>query len=167
MPFTVSILYPGLTRATANRNVKQRTPLGFTGKVGVQDFRQNRGEISARAYRNVRDLPAHVAAYKKDMECLEQHCLDEEEIARPYIDSWCFKNFLRAWSLFSACGLMDLVPTLAVMLGDNVGITLIVQMLAFNVSAAAPTLFVIGLIAFHRGRRAWVRDVDVRPSDSV
>ncbi len=60
---------------------------------------------------------------------------------------------------FAAAGHMDLVPALAVMLGANIGTTLIVQVLSFNVSAAAPALFVIGLIAFNRGRRTWVRDV--------
>jgi phosphate:Na+ symporter len=62
-------------------------------------------------------------------------------------------------SSFAARGLMDLVPALAVMLGANVGTTLIVQVLSFNVSAAAPALFLIGLVAFNRGRRTWVRDV--------
>jgi phosphate:Na+ symporter len=60
---------------------------------------------------------------------------------------------------FAAAGLMDLVPALAVMLGANVGTTLIVQALSFNVSSAAPALFLIGLIAFNRGRRTWIRDV--------
>jgi len=60
---------------------------------------------------------------------------------------------------FAAAGHVDLVPALAVMLGANIGTTLIVQVLSFNVSAAAPALFVIGLVAFNRGRRTWVRDV--------
>jgi phosphate:Na+ symporter len=60
---------------------------------------------------------------------------------------------------FAAAGHVDLVPALAVMLGANVGTTLIVQLLSFQVSAVAPALFVIGLIAFKRGRRTWVRDV--------
>ena len=60
---------------------------------------------------------------------------------------------------FAAAGHIDLVPALAVMLGANVGTTLIVQLLSFNVSAAAPALFVIGLVAFNRGRRTWVRDL--------
>jgi hypothetical protein len=60
---------------------------------------------------------------------------------------------------FAGAGLMDLVPALAVMLGANVGTTLIVQALSFNVSTAAPALFLIGLIAFNRGRRTWIRDV--------
>jgi phosphate:Na+ symporter len=60
---------------------------------------------------------------------------------------------------FAAAGHVDLVPALAVMLGANIGTTLIVQVLSFNVSAAAPALFVIGLVAFNRGRRTWIRDI--------
>ena len=39
---------------------------------------------------------------------------------------------------FAAGGLVDLVPGLAVMLGANVGTTLIVQALSFNVAELAP-----------------------------
>src|SRR5512132_334680 len=46
---------------------------------------------------------------------------------------------------FTAGGLVDLVPALAVMLGANVGTTLIVQALAFDVYRAAPILVLIGL----------------------
>src|ERR1700720_1585164 len=42
---------------------------------------------------------------------------------------------------FAARGLVDLVPALAVMLGANIGTTLIVQALSFNISAVAPVLF--------------------------
>ena len=52
---------------------------------------------------------------------------------------------------FVTGGAVDLVPALAIMLGANVGTTLIVQMLSFNVSAVAPILFLIGVIAFKRG----------------
>jgi phosphate:Na+ symporter len=62
-------------------------------------------------------------------------------------------------SSFAARGLVDLVPALAVMLGANVGTTLIVQVLSFNVSAVAPALFLMGLLAFNLGRRTWIRDV--------
>jgi phosphate:Na+ symporter len=48
---------------------------------------------------------------------------------------------------FAARGLVALAPALAVMLGANVGTTLIVQILSFDVSAAAPVLFLIGVIA--------------------
>ena len=41
-------------------------------------------------------------------------------------------------SSFTAEGLVSLVPALAIMLGANVGTTLIVQVLSFNISAVAP-----------------------------
>src|ERR1700736_3187534 len=48
---------------------------------------------------------------------------------------------------FVTGGAVDLAPALAIMLGANVGTTLIVQMLSFNVSAVAPLLFLVGGIA--------------------
>ncbi len=60
---------------------------------------------------------------------------------------------------FVSGGAVDLVPALAIMLGANVGTTLIVQVLSFNVSAVAPLLFVVGLIAFKRGGRTRTRDL--------
>src|SRR6202045_2043270 len=48
----------------------------------------------------------------------------------------------------AADGVVSLVPALAIMLGANVGTTLIVQVLSFNISAIAPVLFVIGLVTF-------------------
>jgi phosphate:Na+ symporter len=48
----------------------------------------------------------------------------------------------------AADGTVNLVPALAIMLGANVGTTLIVQVLSFNISAIAPVLFVIGLVTF-------------------
>jgi phosphate:Na+ symporter len=51
---------------------------------------------------------------------------------------------------FAAAGFVDLVPALAVMLGANVGTTLIVQVLSFNVASVAPALVLIGLIMFRR-----------------
>jgi phosphate:Na+ symporter len=48
----------------------------------------------------------------------------------------------------AADGTVNLVPALAIMLGANVGTTLIVQLLSFDVVAAAPVLFVIGLLTF-------------------
>lgn len=48
----------------------------------------------------------------------------------------------------AADGTVALVPALAIMLGANVGTTLIVQVLSFNVAAAAPVLFLIGLATF-------------------
>ena len=51
----------------------------------------------------------------------------------------------------AADGLVDLVPALAIMLGANVGTTLIVLLLSFDISAVAPVLFVIGLVTFRVG----------------
>jgi phosphate:Na+ symporter len=62
-------------------------------------------------------------------------------------------------SSFTAEGLVGLVPALAIMLGANVGTTLIVQVLSFNISVAAPVLFVIGLVAFRRGARTRIKDL--------
>ncbi len=60
---------------------------------------------------------------------------------------------------FTAEGLVSLVPALAIMLGANVGTTLIVQVMSFNIMAVAPVLFVIGLVAFRSGPRSRVKDV--------
>ena len=60
---------------------------------------------------------------------------------------------------FIAAGLMELTPALAVMLGANLGTTLIVQVLSFNVAAAAPLLVLGGLIAFKRGGKTRTRDL--------
>jgi phosphate:Na+ symporter len=51
---------------------------------------------------------------------------------------------------FAAGGLVELVPALAVMLGANVGTTLIVQLLSFNVMELAPGLILIGVLMFRR-----------------
>jgi len=56
---------------------------------------------------------------------------------------------------FAAAGLVSLPAALAVMLGANVGTTLIVQFLAFDVSAAAPPLILLGFIAFRRGKASY------------
>jgi phosphate:Na+ symporter len=60
---------------------------------------------------------------------------------------------------FTAEGLVSLVPALAIMLGANVGTTLIVQVLSFNLAAAAPVLFILGLVAFRSGARSRIKDV--------
>ena len=60
---------------------------------------------------------------------------------------------------FASEGTVSLVAALAIMLGANVGTTLIVQVLAFNVTAVAPVLFVIGLVAFRSGGRHWIKDL--------
>lgn len=55
---------------------------------------------------------------------------------------------------FAAGGLVDLMPALAVMLGANVGTTLIVQVLSFNVAEIAPALILIGVLMFRRATAA-------------
>src|SRR5690349_6079891 len=45
-------------------------------------------------------------------------------------------------------GLIGLAPALAIMLGANVGTTLIVQVLSFDVAWIAPVLLVLGVVAF-------------------
>jgi phosphate:Na+ symporter len=62
-------------------------------------------------------------------------------------------------SSFTAEGLVSLVPALAIMLGANVGTTLIVQVLSFNIAAVAPVLFIIGLVAFRSGPRSRIKDI--------
>lgn len=62
-------------------------------------------------------------------------------------------------SSFAAEGLVALVPALAIMLGANIGTTLIVQLLSFNVAAVAPILFVLGLLAFRNGPRSRIKDL--------
>ena len=51
----------------------------------------------------------------------------------------------------AADGIVGLVPALAIMLGANVGTTLIVQLLSFDISAAAPVLFLVGFVTFRVG----------------
>jgi phosphate:Na+ symporter len=62
-------------------------------------------------------------------------------------------------SSFAAEGLVSLVPALAIMLGANVGTTLIVQVLSFNIAAIAPVLFIFGLVAFRGGARSRIKDI--------
>ena len=52
---------------------------------------------------------------------------------------------------FAAGGFIALVPALAAMLGANVGTTLIVQALSFDVSALSRLLLLAGLVAFRAG----------------
>ena len=59
---------------------------------------------------------------------------------------------------FAAEGAVGLVPALAIMLGANVGTTLIVQVLSFNIAAVAPVLFVVGLVAFRAGAQSRIKD---------
>ncbi len=51
---------------------------------------------------------------------------------------------------FAANGLVGLVPALAAMLGANVGTTLIVQVLSFDIAALAPALILLGVVMFRR-----------------
>src|SRR5580704_13302806 len=60
---------------------------------------------------------------------------------------------------FLGDGLVGLVPALAIMLGANVGTTLIVQVFSFDVSAVAPILLVLGVIAFKNSARTRIRDL--------
>ncbi len=60
---------------------------------------------------------------------------------------------------FAAGGVVGLVPALAVMLGANVGTTLIVQLLSFNVAVVSPGLILVGLILFRRGGTALPHDL--------
>jgi phosphate:Na+ symporter len=60
---------------------------------------------------------------------------------------------------FAAEGVVALVPALAIMLGANVGTTLIVQILSFNVAAAAPILIIVGVVAFRTGGRSRFKDL--------
>lgn len=62
-------------------------------------------------------------------------------------------------SSFASEGLVGLVPALAIMLGANVGTTLIVQVLSFNITAVAPVLFILGLVAFRAGPRSRIKDL--------
>jgi phosphate:Na+ symporter len=62
-------------------------------------------------------------------------------------------------SSFASEGLVALVPALAIMLGANVGTTLIVQVLSFNIAAVAPVLFILGLVAFRSGPRSRIKNL--------
>ena len=60
---------------------------------------------------------------------------------------------------FAAGGAVALVPALANMLGANVATALIVQVMSFDVSTVAPALFLVGIVAFKRGKRTQTRDL--------
>ncbi len=59
---------------------------------------------------------------------------------------------------FASAGFVALVPALAVMLGANVGTTLVVQALSFDVSRLSPLLLIAG-VAMFRGGAARTRDI--------
>jgi phosphate:Na+ symporter len=60
---------------------------------------------------------------------------------------------------FSGPGRSDLVLALAVMLGANVGTTLIVQVLSFDITLVFPILIAVGVVAFRRGRGTRFQDL--------
>ena len=60
---------------------------------------------------------------------------------------------------FAAGGLVDLVPALAIMLGANVGTTLIVQALSFNVSSVSFLLVLLGVLMFRQSSVTRTRDL--------
>ena len=57
----------------------------------------------------------------------------------------------------AADGSVGLVPALAIMLGANVGTTLIVQLLSFDISAVAPALFIVGVATFRASDQSLTR----------
>jgi phosphate:Na+ symporter len=65
---------------------------------------------------------------------------------------------LMATSL-TGSGAVELVPALAVMLGANVGTTLIVQVLSFDITVVFPVLIAAGVFAFRRGRGTRWQDI--------
>ena len=60
---------------------------------------------------------------------------------------------------FTAGGLVAMQPALAVMLGANVGTTLIVQVLSFDVASTAPVFVLTGVIMFRKGGASRTRDL--------
>lgn len=60
---------------------------------------------------------------------------------------------------FLAANLVELTPALAVMLGANVGTTLIVQILTFDASVLSPAFLLLGFLAFKRGGKTRIRDL--------
>ncbi|MGA0531619.1 Na/Pi cotransporter family protein [Hansschlegelia sp. KR7-227] len=62
-------------------------------------------------------------------------------------------------SSFAGSGAVDLVPALAIMLGANVGTTLIVQVASFDVSYVFPVLLFLGVAVHRKARSSLVRDI--------
>jgi phosphate:Na+ symporter len=60
---------------------------------------------------------------------------------------------------FTANGMVDLLPAMAVMLGANVGTALIVQVLAFDVAAVSPILILGGFLMFRRSQDSLIHDL--------
>ncbi len=59
----------------------------------------------------------------------------------------------------TGAGTIELAPALAVMLGANVGSTLIVQALSFDITIVFPILLAVGVITFRRGRGTRFQDI--------
>ncbi len=64
-----------------------------------------------------------------------------------------------AMMAISFAGALDLVPALAIMLGANIGTTLIVQVLSFDVTIVFPVLIAAGVFAFRRGQGTRFQDL--------
>ena len=60
---------------------------------------------------------------------------------------------------FAAGGMVALMPGLAAMLGANVGTTIIVQLLSFNLTALAPVFILVGVWSFRRHQPSRRRDL--------
>lgn len=60
---------------------------------------------------------------------------------------------------FAAGGMVELVPALAVMLGANVGTTIIVQVLSFDVAALSPALILVGVMLFRQDSSTRAHDL--------
>jgi len=56
-------------------------------------------------------------------------------------------------SSLAAEGLVGLMPALAIVLGANVGTTLIVQLFSFNIFALSPICLIAGIVAFKAGQK--------------
>ncbi len=59
----------------------------------------------------------------------------------------------------AGAGALELVPALAIMLGANIGTTLIVQVLSFDVTIVFPVLIAVGVFAFRRGQGTRFQDL--------
>ncbi len=60
---------------------------------------------------------------------------------------------------FTASGMLDLVPGLTVMLGANVGTTLVVQVLSFDIAVVAPIFILAGFVLFNRWHEGHLKNL--------
>ncbi|HEX4296460.1 MAG TPA: Na/Pi cotransporter family protein [Devosia sp.] len=60
---------------------------------------------------------------------------------------------------FTANGIVDLLPAMAVVLGANVGTALIVQVLSFDISIVSPVLVLAGYLMFRRSENSMLHDL--------